>query len=96
MLGASTVGASAAFVLTTGQLNLPHHQQQDQGRAGSTAAEEAAPLLLPQQAEALQPQLKDLSQMRLWNPLTGHCVPVRDPACEMREVSSCGIFTVAY
>jgi hypothetical protein len=29
----------------------------------------------------------DVSQLRLWNPLSGHCVPVRDPACELREVS---------
>jgi hypothetical protein len=29
----------------------------------------------------------DVSQLRLWNPLSGHCVPVRDPACGLREVS---------
>jgi hypothetical protein len=28
----------------------------------------------------------DVSQLRLWNPLSGQCVPVRDPACELREV----------
>ncbi|KAI8465651.1 MAG: hypothetical protein J3K34DRAFT_487137 [Monoraphidium minutum] len=30
----------------------------------------------------------DVSRLRLWNPLTGQCVPVMDPSCELREVGT--------
>ncbi|KAF6253870.1 hypothetical protein COO60DRAFT_1642856 [Scenedesmus sp. NREL 46B-D3] len=30
----------------------------------------------------------DVSLLRLWNPLSGQCVPARDPACELREAGT--------
>lgn len=35
-------------------------------------------------------QPPNVARLQLWNPLTGHCVPVRDPACELREVRLMG------
>jgi hypothetical protein len=32
-------------------------------------------------------QPPNVAKLRLWNPMTGHVVPVRDPSCELREVS---------
>jgi hypothetical protein len=43
-------------------------------------------------------QSPNVARLRLWNPLTGHVVPVRDPSCELREVRSlleCLIWTAA-
>eukprot|EP00878_Enallax_costatus_P033652 GHUV01037194.1.p1 GENE.GHUV01037194.1~~GHUV01037194.1.p1 ORF type:complete len:205 (+),score=76.54 GHUV01037194.1:30-617(+) len=37
-------------------------------------------------AAAMTQRQFDVSQLQMWNPLSGQCVPVRDPACEMREV----------
>ena len=60
--------------------------------SGSAAAASAADATQAQQQQQQQqpgpgPSAGwDVSQLRLWNPLTGHCVPVRDPACELREV----------
>jgi hypothetical protein len=34
-------------------------------------------------------QAPNVAKLRLWNPLTGHVVPVRDPSCELREVRGC-------
>jgi hypothetical protein len=82
VLGTALTGASAAFVLTTGQ-PTPARQQQ------AAAAGGAGPLQLPQ-APGEQPlQLGTMSALRLWNPLSGHCCPVKDPAGELREVG-CG------
>jgi hypothetical protein len=50
-------------------------------QAGNPALEAAAA------AEAAGvTQAPNVARLRLWNPMTGHCVPVRDPACELREV----------
>lgn len=50
-------------------------------QAGNPALEAAA---AAQAAGVMQPP--NVARLRLWNPLTGQCVPVRDPACELREV----------
>jgi hypothetical protein len=80
VLGTALTGASAAFVLTTGQ-PTPARQQ-----AAAAAAGGAGPLQLPQGPGEQPLQLGTMSQLRLWNPLSGHCCPVKDPAGELREV----------
>ncbi|GBF93799.1 hypothetical protein Rsub_06131 [Raphidocelis subcapitata] len=56
-------------------------QQQPQPAAAAAGAEQAA-------GGAASAPPHDARKLRLWNPLTGGCVPVRDPACEMREVGT--------
>lgn len=160
VLGASTVGAHAAFVLTTGRplrsaeavgsnaspQEIATQQTAIAGEAAAAGAAESssaadasaaaagesstvadagatAPLqtqqllrqrlqqataaaqarqqhaAAPEQVSAVNPAAAllaatamvhrpfDVSRLRMWNPLSGQCVPVRDPACEMREVS---------
>ena len=50
-------------------------------QAGNPALEAAA---AADSAGLMQPP--NVARLRLWNPLTGHVVPVRDPSCELREV----------
>lgn len=51
-------------------------------QAGNPALEAAA---AAEAAGVMHPP--NVARLRLWDPLSGHCVPVRDPACELREVS---------
>jgi hypothetical protein len=50
-------------------------------QAGNPALEAAAAA----EAAGLM-QAPSVAKLRLWDPLTGHVVPVRDPSCELREV----------
>lgn len=64
--------------------------------AAGTSPAQAPPLMLHPaqhpataagaQAAAVAAQHFDVAALRLWNPLSGLCVPVRDPSCQLREV----------
>lgn len=52
--------------------------------AAGNPALEAAAAAAASGAGLMQPP--NVAKLRLWNPMTGHVVPVRDPSCELREV----------
>lgn len=61
-------------------------QARQQQQAAAAQASEVNPAAALAAAAAMAHRPFDVSKLRMWNPLSGQCVPVRDPACEMREV----------
>lgn len=61
-----------------------------QRAAIGAAAAPPAPPMPPAAASAASalPAPLNVSHLRLWDPMTGHCVPVRDPSCELRAVGT--------
>jgi hypothetical protein len=85
------------------QQQQPQQHLQDTGAAAqqqlvstadtiNSAAAAAAAAKSPSKAglAAAATRLFDVMSLRLWNPLTGHCVPVRDASCELRQVRAVG------
>jgi hypothetical protein len=124
VLGTSTQGAAAAFVLTTGrpagaagtdwavasgagaERAAAGRDATQQPTASASALAGAPPPSPPQQHQGQEqrqqqePSGRDAAaalaaapnwsgvRLRLWNPLTGQCVPATDPSCELREVGT--------
>jgi hypothetical protein len=66
-----------------------HSQEKHQGKQPPNQQQPSQQL---EQGEAApdasaRPCSWNAAQLRLWNPLTGQCVPVKDASCELREVS---------
>ncbi|GMH34202.1 hypothetical protein BSKO_02036 [Bryopsis sp. KO-2023] len=80
VLGASTMGARSAFVLTTGQVLKEREEGGGKEPERSESDTENASPKTPSNRMASSPQL------RLWNPLTGRSCLVKDITCEFREV----------
>jgi len=76
VLGTSTMGASSAFVLTTGRRADDGRDAVESGEGAFTPAAMAAR------------HRHDARHLRLWNPLTGHSAPVRDATGEMLAVGT--------
>lgn len=80
-----------------GQLQLRQRLQQaaaaaqarQQQAAAAAQASTVNPAAAMAAAAAMAQRPFNVSKLRMWNPLSGQCAPVRDPACEMREVGRC-------
>lgn len=84
-------GAPPAAAADQATASAGTSEQQATNGAAAKAAAGAAAKLAPAPAPAAAERSAEvggweLARLRLWNPLTGLCVPVTDAACELREV----------